>query len=158
MSADYWKQQIRRMEEKLVEAVPADLEHVSDGVTRAYDAEFVSGYTTTPELPVVDRAYVEAGTPAELKTCQVWIDDAGSGGGRRRGRWFVQRDTHDELASAGGVYVLLVTYGGEIVAGRVAPTDAVSRLASWTNGGKRYDSQRAYIPWAKVIDPGQVQV
>lgn len=157
MSADYWKQQIKLMEQSVIRIIPPDLEHVDDGKTRDYDAQFIADYVTTNELPVVGQTMVEAGTAAELKTCQIWIDDSGSNGGRRRGRWFIQQDAHEALREADGVYLLVVTRDEEeVVDGRVVPPHALDGLLSWTNGGNRYNTPRAYVPWSKVISPESV--
>lgn len=157
MGLDAWqREQIRMMEEALFETIDAPIHHVGDEITRDWDGKFVEGYTTNGSLPIVGRTYIPAGTVVELKTCQVWVDDAGSNGGRRRGRWQLSRDTHDVLEDEDGVYCLLVLDGERVVDGRVLPAEELNGMASWTNGGSDYSSERAIIPWAKVISPGSL--
>lgn len=160
MSTDLtWQEQIERIERSMLDTLPPEFEHVPDEDTMKYDAEFRVDYTSEPGLPVVGIPAVEAGTPSELKTCQEWINDQGARGNqnRRRGRWHVNRSTHEALLASDGVYTLCVMDGDRVLAGQIVPAEMLGEVASWTNGGKKYASQRAAIPWAKLIDPDAIE-
>lgn len=153
MGQSYWNQQINLMERGLFDELPVDVEHVDQSEAVHYDGRFVSRYVSTDDLPIIGRMAVDAGTIVELKTCQEWIDDEGSRSDRRRGRWQLQKQAHEYLEEHDGIYCLLVLHGDQVVDGRLLPATDINGLASWTNGGYKYTSPRAIIPWSKIVPP-----
>lgn len=149
--SSYSEELINRMEQGLFEEIPPEVEHVHKGQAIHHDGLLVKDYTTTSELPIIGRAVMGAGTPIELKTCQKWIDDRGSSNKRRRGRWQVQKTAHEALEENDGAYCLLVLDIDEVLDGRLLPARGLNGLASWTNGGYKYNTPRAFIPWSKII-------
>lgn len=151
-------EEIERRERALLEDLPIDAEHVPDAEENGFDARVRSRFVATNSLGVVGRLYIDAGTPLELKTCQVWIDDSGSRNDRRRGTFRIQEDTHERLEELGGVYCLLVMDADEVLTGRIVePEHIEARVSSWTNGGRKYQSRRAHISWAKLIPTERVE-
>jgi hypothetical protein len=150
--------QIEQRERAILARLPFDAQHVPNSECQDYDAVLEEPYTTGQHIRIIGRARLEAGTPIELKTCQEWIDDNGSWNGRRRGTFRVQQDTHERLEDAGGVYCLLVMDGDDILTGRLLePEHLESCVNSWTNGGAKYQSDRAHVSWGSIMPPSSIQ-
>lgn len=62
-----------------------------------YDLEFTEDVTTN----TTDTTVVTAGTKAEAKSCYARYDD-------RNGRWWIRKQTHEQLVDVDGQYVLAV--------------------------------------------------
>lgn len=153
MSSDVWE----RVEISLLQEVPGSFSHVPDSETRDFDARVDRDITPSTELPIVGRSLVPEGTIVELKTCQKWIDDAGSGGGRRRGAFFIKKGPHALLLDRGGVYLFVVTDEERTpLASRLVAADEVHPLLTWTNGGRRRSRKRAILSWPRVVEKGEV--
>lgn len=150
-------------EEIVVDAVPIDLERVTDDETQDYDARLVTEVDVSDEVLIIGQLRVEGTTPIEIKTCQVWIEATGSNGDRRRGRFKIFDHAHEQLCELGGAYLLVLLDDDEVVA-HVLVTASVLDLYlddRWTNNG--YDSHRqgreqiAQLNWAVVFDPEHIQ-
>ena len=62
--------------------------------------------TTVCQNALIDGEY--HGRPLEVKTCQVWIFDAGNARRRRRGRYYLRQDQHRSLVSKNGLYAFVL--------------------------------------------------
>lgn len=99
---------------------------------------------------------VEAGTPVEIKGC---IPEQQNGSGTTPGRWYIKRESHDQLAAAGGVYYLTV-YAPQpltpVIAALIVSAATVGDLlaGSWYQNGRR---EVAKLRWSRVIDETAVQ-
>ncbi|AGB17366.1 hypothetical protein Halru_2795 [Halovivax ruber XH-70] len=122
------------------------LEHVAgdDSEPDWFDARFVAPLET--ELAPVP--IVEAGTPVEVKSCRRRYQG-------RYGRWWIKRESHEQLLEAGGEYVLAVTDRSGIVRMSLLDAETVDCLFStwWGtgNGGKDAEEYRQ-VPWTAVFD------
>jgi len=117
----------------------------------AYDA-CVRGYfhSSTQLGPLFGWIAGDHVTKVEIKTCQRWINDAGSNGGRRRGSWYIDRDAHEQLVGHGGLYLLVLRDGDDIIAWVIVPASELDRDLKWSeNGGRRV--ARARHPWTAVF-------
>lgn len=150
-------EQIETRERTILDRAPFEAEHVSDAETQAYDARLLQPFTPNQSVGVSGRIRVSAGTILELKTCQCWYDDPHSRGGRRRGQFKVNRDAHEELCELGGLYAALVLDGEEILGGRFVEPAAVGDASTWYNGGRKYATDRATIPWPKLVPKSLVR-
>ena len=52
--------------------------------------------------------------PIEVKSCQKWVRDESKSTGRRRGRFVLDRDQHEELIRDRGYYLFMVFDGNEL--------------------------------------------
>lgn len=139
----------------VIGAVSVDLEHVPDSETERFDARVVADVDLSAEVVIVGRLRIEETTPIEIKTCQIWLDDASANGGRRRGRWYIQRPAHDNLCDLGGAYLLVVLDDDEVLAYALV-TSTVLDLelgGRWTpSGADSYRDEVAQLPWGVVFD------
>lgn len=150
-------------EDLVVDAVPFDLERVTDDETQDYDARLISAVEISDGVLIIGRVRLEQTTPIEIKTCQVWIDAQGSNGDRRRGRFKIFDHAHEQLCELGGAYLLVLLDDDDVLA-HVLVTASVLDLYlddRWTNNG--YDSHRqgreqiAQLNWSVVFDPESIQ-
>lgn len=121
------------------------LELADDAHCDWYDLEFIADLTTA-RPPVV----VPAGTKAESKSC--WIRYDG-----RAGRWWIERENHEDLVDADGEYVFSVVDGasGDVERMALVPATTVDALIDewWDCGdGGRTAEEYRQIPWTAVFD------
>lgn len=152
-------EEIEDRERRILDAAPFDAEHVPDAETSAYDARLVEPFQANGTVATYSSIVVDEGTEIELKTCQRWINDRHSHGGRRRGQFMIQQAAHEELCDIRGVYAALVLDEDEqLLAGRlVAPRD-LDPFLTWSNGGgSKYATKRARLPWFKIVPKTDVE-
>lgn len=156
MSSRRSHDEVERWERDLLERVPFAAEHVPDAETYHYDARLVESYFPTSTIGVGGEICVPRNAIVELKTCQKWINDRGSHGGRRRGAFQIRDETHNELVELDGWYSFLVLDGDEILAGWFWSAGDVSGKLSFTNGGSGSEQRRAHLSWPYVVPRARV--
>lgn len=142
--------------------------HVPDAEDHRFDArldEPVTANDLTLDDDVAVSIYgtivIPEDTVFEIKTCQEWIDDAGSRAGRRRGRVKIDRDAHVTLVDLDGWYLITVVDGDVVLAAVLIPAaDLTERLSSrWTvNGSTERRKSSAQVPWHKIGVPADMIV
>lgn len=148
---------VERMEQSVLESIDVETRHVPDGEARKFDARLLEPVDVDEQL----RPAPDPDDPLELKTCQRWIDDRGSRGDRRRGRWWIGRRAHEDLLELGGGYVLVVLdETGDVLAYVVVVATVLDELLEqrWTgNGGSHHQGdESAQLPWPAILDPEEV--
>ena len=147
-------------ERELIDALPIALEHVPDADAEHYDAVLEGALVSSTHARLFGWLHIPRETVVELKTCQRWINDRGSGLDRRRGRWKIDRDAHRELVARDGVYLLAVLEGGvdDVRAWVMLPAEELDpHLPSWTSNGESETREASkQVRWADVIRPADL--
>jgi hypothetical protein len=143
------------VEAAVIETEPA-LAYVGDSDAEWHDAETTAVLTPRQDRPLGGVCLVEAETPVEIKGC---IPEQQNGSGTTPGRWYIKRESHDQLHAAGGVYYLAVYAprpSTPVIAALVVPAATVGDLldGSWYENGRR---EVAKLSWPRVIDETEVQ-
>jgi hypothetical protein len=93
------------------------------------------------------------GRPVECKTCRVVLSNG------RRGRWWIQRESHDRLVEAGGSYALSyydphAYCDGPIVDVVLVDAERVDELVSWTSNGRGHHrgEEHAKLGWPHLFE------
>lgn len=143
------------VEAVVVQREPA-LEWVGDSEARWHDARTTKLMTPTNERPFGGVCVVERDTPVEIKA----VVPEQSSEAPQKGRWYINRETHERLQRAGGVYYLTV-YAPKpatpLLAARVVPAATVGDVMAghWYDSGR--DRQVGQLTWTKIIDERRVQ-
>ncbi|SDJ52393.1 hypothetical protein SAMN05216226_104223 [Halovenus aranensis] len=138
------------VEAAVINAEPA-LDSVSDRENHAWDALTTAAMSPTLDRPFGGICVVESNTPVEIKGC---IPETSNGSGTVPGRWYIKRESHDQLATEGGVYWLTV-YAPRpetpILSQLVVPAATVGDFldGSWYDNGRR---TVAKLTWTRVLN------
>lgn len=143
------------VEAAVIETEPA-LSTVGDSTAEWHDAETTDMLTPRRDRPLGGVCLVESETPVEIKGC---IPETENGSGTTPGRWYIKRQSHDQLEAERGVYYLVVYAprpSTPIIAALVAPAATIGDLlaGSWYENGRR---EVAKLSWPRVIDESEVQ-
>lgn len=119
-----------------------ELEHVPDDDVELYDARF--------NRP----GHVLDGRPGEIKSCLPWID-----GDSRRGRFWINRDAHDELVERDGVYIFVVVdpettveSPGVLAYATIPANEHLTEWLTWSPTGQNHRVDRAaQFPFSKLF-------
>lgn len=148
---------LAEFEAAVLEEIPLPLTHVPDADDERYDAILDETTAFSQSVQVLGRLAVPGDTPIELKTCQAWIDDRHSWSGRRRGRWKIDRDAHQELRLIDGWYILCVREPGQVLEWILAPAGLLDPHLKWTHNGDGEEREQSdQVSWGAVIDPDSV--
>jgi len=144
------------VEAAVIDADP-DLETVTDREAEWYDARATAPITPEPTRPLGSVCVVPAETPVEIKGC---LPNVSNGSGTTTGRWYIKRETHEQLLQARGHYYLVVyapVPHTPIIAETIVPAAVIGDLldGSWSNSG-RQEGEVAKLSWKKVIDTDMV--
>jgi hypothetical protein len=98
------------------------------------------------------------GRPVESKTCRVVLVNG------RRGRWWIQRESHDQLVDADGLYALSIydpqaVAEGPILGSVLVPASEVDNLVAWTANGRGHHrgTEHAKLGWPHVLSAEVVE-
>jgi hypothetical protein len=155
------KQQGTTIEDELVDGID-ELESVGDATADWHDARITTLLEPSSTLPFVGVCLLEADTPVEIKSAQVWIS-RGYNAGRQRGRFYIKRRAHEKLREARGAYVFAVYEPGTEDAIRallVVPAAVLDDVLEerWsTVDHDRSEQSVAKVTWTHVIDPPRVE-
>jgi len=144
------------VEAVVIQREPA-LEFVGDSEAHWHDARTTKQMTPTNERPFGGVCVVERDTPVEIKGV---VPEQSSTSKPQKGRWYINRETHETLAAAGGVYYLTV-YAPKpstpLLASRVVPAATITAVMAghWYDSGR--DRQVGQLTWSKIIDESRVQ-
>ena len=136
-----------------------ELTYVGDRTATWHDAETTTLLEPSDRLPFYGICLLEAGTPVEIKACQI---ETGNGGRPTRGRFYLKRRAHDRLLEAAGSYLLIVYLprpGLPQVARAIVPASLLDELlrGRWYDvDGDRSEETVAKLAWSHVIDPDDV--
>ena len=151
------KQQGTVLEELVIDCYDA-LAPVTDEAAEWHDARTTAPLSPGDRLRVLETTHVPAETPVEIKGAQQWISN---GSGRRRGRWYVKRQSHDELCAADGLYLLAVYEAGGVIEAIVAvpATDLDELLAGrWCATDATWGADGvAKVAWSQVLPTSGLQ-
>jgi hypothetical protein len=143
------------VEAAVIDTEPA-LSPVGDSTAEWHDAETTDVLTPRQDRPLGGVCLVESQTPVEIKGC---IPETGNGDHSTTGRWYIKRQSHDQIEAEKGVYYLTVYAprpSTPIIAALVVPAATVGDLLA----GSWYDSGRqtvAKLSWPRVIDETEVE-
>lgn len=131
------------------------LEPVDDQDADWHDAQLVAPLTAADDLRLFGQAAIPAGRPVEIKSCQQWISDGADG--RRRGRWYIKRNAHQQLVDHHGVYLFVVYHGdtGQVLSRIAAPSYKIgTRTREWSDvSGEWGDAEVSKLTWTALLDP-----
>lgn len=139
----------------MVELTPGEAEYFGKLAETAARSRF--------ELDIDRSAYHDArtqdGRPVESKTCRVVLANG------RSGRWWIEREAHNQLVHEDGLYALSTYDPAAVEAGPIldialVPATWVDELLSWTSNG--YDhhkgEEHAKLGWPHVLDVEEEEV
>lgn len=140
------------VEAVVIEREPA-LSPVDDTVAEWYDAETVEVLEPRQDRPLGGVCLVESETPVEIKGC---IPEQSNGEDSTAGRWYIKRESHEQLVDASGFYYLAV-YAPlpetPIVSAMILPAATVGDFLAgrWYDNGRR-EGEVAKLSWPTVLD------
>lgn len=145
-----------RIEHEVVLRIP-ELRAVSDRTADWHDAT-ADAPITVGHVDMRGIVLVDEGVPVEIKGAQRRISN---GANTCRGRYYIKRRAHDQLAEAGGVYAFVVydprsRLGDDpILATVFVPARTVNEfVTAWSPvAGDRSEQAVAKVPWSRVFDP-----
>lgn len=96
------------------------------------------------------------GVPVEVKACRTTLENG------RSGRWWIEREAHQQLVDAGGFYAL-ATYDpqrledGPIVDVALIPAEWIDLQLSWTSNGTGHHKgeEHSKLGWPRVLEDGR---
>ena len=134
-----------------------DIQTVTDREAYEYDAVTVAPITPEATRPLGSICVVPSGSPIEIKGC---LPEVSNGSGTTAGRWYVKRETHEQLRQVRGHYYLVV-YAPQpdtpILAETIVPAAVVGDLlnGSWSDSG-RDEGEVGKLPWTAVVEQERV--